>query len=266
MDLELAGRRAIVTGGSAGIGRAVARQLAIEGVDVAVCSRSLERAEDAIGAMEIPAAPGKLIPTILELRDPASVTAMVAGTVERLGGVDILVNSGSEVSGNVSEAWDKVTEEFILSSFEDKFLGTLRCCREVIPHMRAQQFGKIINIAGHKAREAGSVAAGARNASIVNLTKALAMSVGRDGITVNAVHPFTTLTERVIDRMANMGRERGLSGEEQLAQRASRTSLGRLLTAAEVADFVTFLCSPRSVALTGEVVALTAGVGDAVYY
>lgn len=266
MDLGLAGRRGIVTGGSAGIGRAVARQLALEGVDVAVCSRSLERATAAIEAMEVPRGLGRLVPTVLELRDPASVAAMVESTVGELGGVDILVNSGSEVSGNVSEAWDKATDEFVLSSFEDKFLGTLRCCREVIPHMRVQQFGRIVNIAGSKAREAGSIAAGARNASVVNLTKAIAMSVGRDGITVNAVHPYTTLTERVIGRMANMGREQGLSGEEQLAVRAERTSLGRLLTAAEVADFVTFLCSPRSVALTGEVVALTAGLGDAVYY
>jgi NAD(P)-dependent dehydrogenase (short-subunit alcohol dehydrogenase family) len=265
MDLDLVGRHAIVTGGSAGIGRAIARQLALEGVAVAVCSRSLDRAKAAIEAMGV-AEGGQLLPVVLELRDRASVTRMVAEAVEAFGGVDILVNSASEVSGNVSEAWEKVTEELVLSSFEDKFLGILRCCRAVVPHMRAQQFGRIINVAGHKAREGGAVAAGARNAAVVNLTKAISLDVGRDGITVNTVHPYTTVTERLESRMARMGAERGLSAAEQLAQRAERTSLGRLLTAEEIANFVTFLASPRSVALTGEVVALTGGVGDAVYY
>lgn len=265
MDLGLEGKRALVTGGSAGIGRATARQLAREGVAVALCSRSLERAREAIAACgEV--GPGRMIPVVLELKDPSSVRAAVATTVEQLGGVDILVNSGSEVSGNAPEGWEEIPEELIVSSFEDKFLGILRCTRAVVPHMRAQGFGRIVNIAGHKAREAGAVAAGARNAAVVNLTKALSLDLGRHGITVNAVHPFTTLTERLESRMANMGAERGRSGEEEMAQRAARTSLKRLVTAEELAWFVTFLASPRSVALTGEVIALTGGVGDAVYY
>jgi NAD(P)-dependent dehydrogenase (short-subunit alcohol dehydrogenase family) len=264
MDLKIAGKRAIVTGGSAGIGIKIARQLALEGVHTAVCSRSLSRASDAIGSMEV-RDHGRLLPVQVELKDPDSVASMVEKVAEEFGGVDILINSGAEVSGNTAEDFDNITDEFILSSFEDKFVGTLRMCRQVVPLMRRNQFGRIINIAGHTAREAGAISAGARNAAVVNLTKALSRHLGRDGITVNAIHPFTTVTERLESRLERMASRRGSTPAEHLRQISERTSLGRLVTSEEIAYFVTFLASPLSVSLTGEVVALTGGVGDAVH-
>lgn len=263
MDLQLVGKRAIVTGGSAGIGFEVARRLAQEGIDTAVCSRDLGRAERAIA--DIGSTPGRLIPAVVELRDPASVDAMVDSVVAQFGGVDILVNSGAEVSGNVHEDFERITDEFIMRGFEDKFLGILRATRAVVPSMRANGFGRIINFAGHTAREAGSIGAGARNAAVANLTKALSMELGRDGITVNAIDPFTTVTQGFESRVAKMAERRGRTPEEHLARISARTSIGRLVTAQEIAYFVAFLASPLSVSLTGEVVALTGGVGDAVY-
>lgn len=264
MDLQLTGKRAIVTGGSAGIGYEVAQRLATEGVDTVVCSRDLGRARTAIAEMGSPG-PGRLIPAVVELKDVASIDAMVEGVVAELGGVDILINSGAEVSGNVREDFAHITDEFIRQGFEDKFLGILRMCRAVVPHMRAQGFGRIINFAGHTAREAGSIGAGARNAAVANLTKALSMEMGRDGITVNAIDPFTTVTKGFESRVGKMAERRGRTAEEHLAKISERTSLGRLVTAEEIAYFVAFLASPLSVSLTGEVVALTGGVGDAVY-
>jgi len=131
--------------------------------------------------------------------------------------------------------------------------------------MRENGFGRIINFAGHTAREAGSIGAGARNAAVANLTKALSMELGRDGITVNAIDPFTTVTKGFESRLARMAERRGRTTDEHLAKISSRTSLGRLVTAEEIANFVAFLASPLSVSLTGEVLALTGGVGDAVY-
>jgi len=264
MDLELRGKRAIVTGGSAGIGFEVARRLAAEGVDTAVCSRDIERARAAIQSMDI-TGPGRLLPVEVELRDVESIDRMVDHVVQEFGGVDILINSGAEVSGNVPEDFAHITDEFILRSFEDKFLGIVRTCRAVVPHMRANGFGRIINFAGHTAREAGSIAAGARNAAVANLTKALSMEVGRDGITVNAIDPFTTVTKGFESRLGRMAERRGRTAEDHLEKISARTSLGRLVTAEEIANFVAFLASPLSVSLTGEVVALTGGVGDAVY-
>ena len=264
MDLRLAGKRAIVTGGSAGIGFEVARRLANEGVDTVVCSRDLGRATAAIadlGSVGV----GRLIPAEVELRDADSVIALVDGVVAQLGGVDILINSGAEVSGNVAEDFAHITDEFVLRGFEDKFIGILRMVRAVAPHMRREGFGRIINFAGHTAREAGSIGAGARNAAVANLTKALSMELGRDGITVNAIDPFTTVTRGFESRLEKMAARRGRTADEHLAKITARTSIGRLVTAEEIADFVAFLASPLSISLTGEVVALTGGVGDAVY-
>jgi NAD(P)-dependent dehydrogenase (short-subunit alcohol dehydrogenase family) len=264
MDLALAGKRAIVTGGTGGIGLVIARQFALEGVSTAVCSRSVKRASDAIASLDLRDA-AELMPVEVDLKDAESVAAMVASVDEAFGGVDILVNSGAEVSGNVPEDFDSITDEFVLSSFEDKFLGILRTCRNVVPLMRRSKFGRIINIAGHTAREAGAIGAGARNAAVVNLTKTLAVRLGRDGITVNAIHPFTTVTDRLEPRLKRMAEMRGVTPGQHLARICDRTSLGRLVTAEEIAYFVTFLASPLSVSLTGEVLALTGGVGNAVY-
>jgi NAD(P)-dependent dehydrogenase (short-subunit alcohol dehydrogenase family) len=266
MDLALAGKRAIVTGGTGGIGIAIAGQLALEGVHTAVCSRSLQRATDAIASLDVPGAAELLMPAQVELKDPGSVAAMVDSVAARFGGVDIVVNSGAEVSGHVPEDFAHVTDELVLSSFEDKFIGILRVCRAAVPLMRAQKFGRIINLAGSTAREAGSISAGARNSAVVNLTKALSRELGRDGITVNAVHPFTTMTENLGPRLQRMAERREVSADEHLRALSARTSLGRLVTAEEIADFVAFLASPRSVALTGEVLALTGGLGTSVYF
>jgi NAD(P)-dependent dehydrogenase (short-subunit alcohol dehydrogenase family) len=264
MDLGLAHKRAIVTGGSAGIGKEIARRLIAEGVDTAVCSRNLERAT--LAAKDVAGdGPGRVLPLEMELLEVDSVNAAVQAVVDAWGGVDILINSGADVSGNAPEDFARITDEFIMSAFETKFLGILRCVRAVVPYMRAEHFGRIINIAGHTAREAGSISAGARNSAVVNLTKALAMELGHDGITVNAIHPFTTVTERLDSRLGKMAERRGKEADDHLRDISAKTALGRLVTAAEIADFVTFLSSPLSVSLTGEVVALTGGVGHAVH-
>jgi NAD(P)-dependent dehydrogenase (short-subunit alcohol dehydrogenase family) len=264
MDLQLAGKRAIVTGGSSGIGWAIAQQLAREGVAVAVCSRSAVRALAAIGEMDVPN-DARLLPVQVELRDEASVNAMVQQVVAEFGGVDILVNSAAEVSGNAPEDFAHISDDFILGGFEDKFIGIMRMCRAVVPHMREQRWGRIINMAGSKARVAGAIGAGARNAAVVHLTKSLSNEFGRDGINVSGIAPFTTVTKGYESRVTKMAAERGLTLQQHMAKISERTALGRLVTAEEIADFAAFLASPRSISLTGEVLALTGGLGDAVY-
>lgn len=264
MDLQLAGKRAIVTGGSSGIGWAIAQQLAREGVAVAVGSRSLDRAAVAIAEMDVPDG-ARLLPVQVELRDNDSVESMVDQVVAELGGVDILVNSAAEVSGNAPEDFAHISDQFILSGFEDKFIGILRMCRAVVPHMRTRGWGRIINLAGSKARVAGAIGAGARNAAVTHLTKTLSNEFGRDGINVTGIAPFTTVTKGYESRVTKMAAERGLTLEQHMEKVSERLAIGRLVTAEEIADFAAFLASPRSVSLTGEVLALTGGLGDAVY-
>ena len=262
MDLQLSGKRAIVTGGSAGIGKAIVAALVAEGADVAVTSRSADRAKAAIAEIE---GPGRMIPIEVEMRDAEAIDGMVREATAAFGGVDILVNNAAVVSGTEAEDFARVTDELVMTSFEEKFLGTLRACRAVVPFMREQGFGRIVNIAGHKARESGAIAAGARNSAVVHLTRTLAVELGRAGITVNAVLPFTTVTETLESRMASVASRKGITTEEHLRNIAERTALGRLVTASEVAEFVAFLASPRSVAMTGEVVALTGGVDRTIH-
>jgi len=263
MDLQLAGKRAIVTGGSSGIGWAIARQLAREGAAVAVCSRSLDRATAAIAEMGVES--GRLLPVEVELKDEASVIDTVERVVAEFGGIDILVNSGAEVSGNVPEDFEHITDEFILRGFEDKFIGIMRMCRATVPHMKASGWGRIINLAGSKARVAGAIGAGARNTAVAHLTKTLSNEFGRFGINVTGIAPFTTVTKGYESRVTKMAAEKGLTLDEHMAIIGRKTAIGRLVTADELAYFAAFLASPLSVSLTGEVLALTGGLGDSVY-
>lgn len=265
MDLGLVGKRAIVTGGSRGIGLATARRLAAEGVRCAIGARGEAVLRSA--AEDIASGTGTaVVPVAVDVRDPASVSRFVDAAAEALGGVDILVNSAARVSGSVPEDLEHVTEDTIVADFEEKVLGYLRTARAAAPLMRRGGWGRIVNISGLTARTAGSVSAGIRNAAVVHLTRTLSVELGRDGITVNAIYPALTLTEGTSERLAARAAREGTTIEELLTKLASNTAIGRLVTAEEVADVIAFLVSERSVAITGEAIAVSGGTGTSVYY
>lgn len=265
MDLQLKGKRALVTGGSRGIGRAIARQLALEGVDCVIASRTeatLQAAAEDL-ARETGA---RFIPIVVDMSNPDSIQHLVESAAAALGGIDILVNSAARVSGGIPEDFANVTDELILRDFQEKFLGYFRCARAVIPYMRAAGWGRIINIGGLAARNAGGISAGARNVSVVHMTKSLAVELGRYGINVNVIHPATTLTETLAERLAARARHEGVSLDQLLQRAGANTAIGRLVTAEEIAYVATFLASPLSVAITGEVIVVSGGTGTSVYY
>ena len=208
MDLGLKGKTAIVTGGSLGIGKAIALELAREGVSVGIVARSKDRLEAA--AKELSAASGgKVIALPCDVTNKAQVEAAVAQAVSQLGGVDILVNSGSSPGGSASAIGpiETVNDDDLLMDFNTKYLGAVRFARAVLSHMKAKNWGRIINISGTNARNAGNLSGGARNASMVHMTKTLAVQNGRFGITVNCVHPGTTRTERTAVILAKQAAE-----------------------------------------------------------
>ena len=248
MNLELAGRRAIVTGGSRGIGLAVARGLASEGASVALVARGAADLEEAARALSgVAVAVDAGLDPALAAREPHvigvptdtgsddSVAAMVSRVVDELGGVDILVNAAATPNrGGFGE--DTLEDELNV-----KVRGYLRCARAVAPIMVAQGWGRIVNVSGLAARQTGSVVGSVRNVAVAALTKNLADELGPSGVNVTVVHPGPTVTERVppVD--------------------ASDVSIGRLVTAAEVANVIVFLCSPRSVAINGDAIAVGGG-------
>ncbi len=272
MDLGLRDKRAIVTGGSLGIGKAIARELAREGVDVAIVARTKDQLEAT--AKELAAETGRrVIALAADVTSKAQVDAMVEQAAAQLGGLHILVCSGSPPGGSATATGpiETVVDEDLLHDFNVKYVGALRCARAAIPHMKQAGWGRIVNISGTNARNAGNLSGGARNTSLVHLTKTLAVQVGRFGITVNCVHPGTTRTERTPRLLAARARELGIAPEEVEARDFAPDSprgnaICRMVDAAEIAYVTAFLASDRAWAVNGELVVATGGAGRAVYY
>jgi NAD(P)-dependent dehydrogenase (short-subunit alcohol dehydrogenase family) len=272
MDLGLKGRHALVTGGSLGIGKAIARELAREGVDVAIVARSKDTLEAA--AKELASETGqRVIPLAADVTSKEQVDRAVAQAAQQLGGLHILVNSGSPPGGSAGATGpiDQVVDEDLLQDFNVKYVGALRCARAAIPFMKAQKWGRIINISGMNARNAGNLSGGARNTSLVHLTKTLAVQLGRFGITVNCVHPGVTRTERTPRLLAARAKELGVAVDEvegkDFAPDSPRgNAICRMVDAAEIAYVTAFLASEKAWAVSGELIVATGGAGRNVYY
>ena len=272
MDLGLNGRCGIVTGGSRGIGKAIALELAREGVDLVIIARDPDRL--AAAAEEIAGETGtRVIPLACDVRDRVAVEATFADAVSQLGGLHILVNSGSAPGGSATAVGyiDTIVDEDFLDDFNVKYMGALRCTRAAIPHLQAAGWGRIINISGLNARIAGNLSGGARNGSLVHFSKTLATQLGRDGITVNCIHPGITRTERTAVTLAARAEKKGVSPEEieagDYAEGNPRAnSIGRMVDASEIAHVTAFLCSDKAGAISGETIAADGGGGTAVYY
>ena len=264
MDLELTGKRALVTGGSRGIGLAVADRLAAEGADVALLARtreSLERAAAHVGRHGT-----HVVAQSTDTRDDDAVRAAVAAVVEALGGVDVLVNTAAQPAAGSVPPLPELTDDALRDEVETKVLGYLRCARAVAPHMVAQGWGRIVNVSGLNARSTGSLVGSVRNVAVAAMTKNLADELGPSGVNVTVVHPGATVTERTEQLLAGLAAHDGTTPEEVAARFAAGTSIGRLVTAAEVADVVAFLASPRSVAITGDAIAVGGGARGAIHY
>jgi NAD(P)-dependent dehydrogenase (short-subunit alcohol dehydrogenase family) len=272
MDFGLQGKRALVTGGSKGIGKAIARELAREGVDVVVASRTLADLEQT--AREIGQETGRrVLPLALDVTHREQVDQVVAEAAEKLGGLHILVNSGSNPGGSPSATGpiETVNEDDLLYDFDVKYVGALRCARAAIPFLKEQGWGRIINISGGNARRAGNLSGGARNVSLVHMTKTLSIQLGRYGITVNCIHPGPTRTERTPGVLADLASQLGITPEAQEERMFSPDSpqgnaICRMVDASEIGYLTAFLASDRACAVTGEVIMASGGTGDAVYY
>jgi NAD(P)-dependent dehydrogenase (short-subunit alcohol dehydrogenase family) len=201
------------------------------------------------------------------------VEAMVVEAAKQFGALHILVNSGSSPGGSATAVGpiETVVDEDLLLDFNTKYVGALRCARAIIPHLKKQGWGRIINISGTNARNAGNLSGGARNASLVHMSKTLAVQLGRYGITVNCVHPGTTRTERTASLLAKQAAEMKITPEEVEKRNYQPDSprgnaICRMVEASEVAFVTAFLASDKSWAISGELVVATGGGGRSVYY
>ncbi len=210
---------------------------------------------------------GSCGPTLADTGQGDEVRGVVAKIVADFGRVDILVNSAARPAGQgpVPKLAD-LTDEAVLDEVNVKVVGYLRFAREVAPIMRARGFGRIINIAGLAARQTGSIAGSIRNVGVAALTKNLADELGPDGINVTCVHPGLTRTEKTPAAMRYHAEASGSSPEDVEKRFAAATAIGRMVTAEQVADVVAFLASPKSIAITGDAIAVGGGRTGAIYY
>jgi NAD(P)-dependent dehydrogenase (short-subunit alcohol dehydrogenase family) len=272
MDLGLLNKHAIVTGGSRGIGKAIARELAREGVDVAIVARGRDALEAT--AKELAAETNRRVIAIAaDVTSKDQVEKMVAQAAAQLGPIHILVNSGSAPGGSATATGpiETIVDDDLIEDFNVKYVGALRCCRAVIPGMKQQGWGRIINISGANARNAGNLSGGVRNAGLVHLSKTLAVQLGRHGITVNCIHPGTTRTERTPSLLAARAKQLNTSPEDAEKQDFAPDSprgnaICRMVDASEVAFVTVFLASDKAWAVSGELVAATGGAGRTVHY
>ena len=265
MDLLLSGKHALVTGGSRGIGRAIALALAREGVAVAICSRHLD--EVTATARELAAETGSTVVGIAaDMGSRDGVAALVREAEAAVGPIDILVNNAATAAGRARPPMlDGITREALLAEIDVKVLGYLFAAQLVAPQMRERGWGRVVNVAGLAHRTTGSTIGTIRNVSVAALTKNLADELGPSGITVNCVHPGLTRTVRSadVDPADEAARRQAEVIEERIP---SANSIRQMIDAHDIAPLVVFLASPLSFVVNGESIEAGGGLPGVIRY
>lgn len=249
MDLGLTGSVAVVTGGSKGIGRATARLLAEEGCEVAIIARDREQLEKT--AQEIENHTGKaLLPIAGDMSRSRDAQQAFDSVIERFGKIDILVTCAGSSPGGVLE---ELTEDDWMSSLGLKFMGYVRSCTAVLPHMRERGSGSIVLVVGNDGAKPTpwELTAGVANAADINFASSVAYQYGKHGIRVNTVNPGPVNTDRWDGLEKTLARDKGITQEEARKVALRSLPLGRICEPEEVASLAVFLASPRASYVTG---------------
>jgi NAD(P)-dependent dehydrogenase (short-subunit alcohol dehydrogenase family) len=257
MDLAMKGKKAIVTGASEGIGKAITLAFAREGVDVAICARRKEPLEKT--AAEIAKETGrKIIPIPADLTKPSDAENFVKKAHKALGRIDILVNNAGSAPGGVIE---HLTEEDWAGALQLKFMGYVRCMKHVLPIMQKQKKGRVVNLIGNDGVKVSywEIAPGAANAAGQNLTVSLASQYGKHNISFVAVNPGPVRTERWTGLVKAMARDMKLSFKEADKLAPSSIPLGRIAESEEVANLVTYLASDLAFFVNGTMIEIDGG-------
>jgi len=262
MDLGLKGKVALITGGSKGIGKASAWDLAREGAHVALVARGKPSVEQV--AAEIARATGvKTLPLVGDMSKGEDAAGVVRQTAEHFGRIDILVNCAGNSPGGSLEA---LSEAQWHESLNLKFMGYVRTCTAVAPIMKRQKGGRIINVIGNDGIKPiyFELTPGAANAAGINFTLAITEDLARHGILVNCINPGPVDTERWWGLVQTLARERGISEQAANALAIKSIPLGRLCAAEEVAHMVTFLASDKATFVTGACITMDGGQRKAI--
>ena len=250
MDLGIKGRAAIVTGASRGIGRETARQFLEEGVRVMICGRNAETLEKSRAELAQQTG-GEVHATVADMTQEADITRLVDAAKQKFGTVDILINNAGQM---YSGRFAAMTDAGLKEQFETKIFGFLRAIRLVYPIMKAQKWGRIVNIIGGAGKEPDPYmfGSGITNSGLLNITKSLSTEFGEDNVLVNAVCPGWVATNLWQRNAQGLQQELQAKTEEEARRLAARkNSLNRFGKPEELANAIVFLCSERSSYITG---------------
>jgi len=252
MDLGIKGRVALVTGGSRGLGRQAALSLAAEGVDVAVCGRSRETLDGAVGELRdlgVSAAG-----FVADIEADSDIEPLHSRAVEVLGPIDILVNNvgGSKAKADI----DGTSVEHLRGTFDLNLFGGYQLMKLVIPHMREQRWGRIINIASIWGREhGGNIGYMSAKAALIGATKHAALSLAKDGVLVNSIAPGS-----IEHPGGSWERYRNENPPEVVGDFIEHNlPMGRFGWPEPVGDTVAFLASERASLITGACIVVDGG-------
>jgi len=249
----LAGRHALVTGAGKGIGAAIATALAQQGASVTLLGRQLDRL--AVGAAALGEAG---FAVVADVADPVAVGHAFARARAHFGEVDLLVNNAGQA---VSASFAKTDTQLFQQMLAVNLTGTYVCTHEALPAMVARNFGRVVNIASTAGLVGYAYCAAycAAKHGVIGLTRALALEVATRNITVNAVCPGFTDTDIVRDAVVNIQSKTGRTAQDAVASLVVNNPQRRLVTPAEVANAVVWLCLPGSESITGQSLPVAGG-------
>ena len=252
MELGLKGKVVLVTGGSKGIGLACAKAFAAEGSKLAICSRSQENIDAALSSL--PGAVG----VAADLTDAAAAERMIEQVEERLGAVDVLVNSAGAAKRTTAA---ELTPAHWQQSMNAKFFSYINVMDPMVKRMAERGHGVIVNVIGIGGKVAATthIAGGAANAALMLATAGLGVAYAGKGVRVLGVSPGLTETERLAQGLTVTARDAGITMDEARKRAAERIPLGRMATPEEIADVVVFLASAKAGYVTAVTLAMDGG-------
>ncbi len=251
----LAGKAAIVTGASRGIGRAIAFALAEKGANLVLTGRDTTLLDSAL--QTIAKAGGNAVHIAADLRDQRSASLIVQKAFDSFGAIDILINNaGATKRGE----FEDLTDDDWHDGFALKFFGAVRLTRDAWPHLR-KRHGAVVHIAGSGGRTPGAQFAvgGSVNAALLSFTKSLAETGLRDNVQVNCINPGPVRTARLETRLSRIATEHGVSQEQALEIFITTEKITRIAEPEEIAELVAFIVGPMGRSLHGSIIDIDGG-------
>ncbi len=263
MDFKLKDKVAVVTGGSRGIGRATALMFADHGAHVAICGRTQESLDQTVA--DIQAKGVNAWGFQCDVSRMEDINRFVVDVGATCGCVDILVNNAVT---STSAPFDELTDDEFRYHIDVKLMAYIRIARLMLPFMKQQGAGRIVNIGGMTARIVAPLRMtnGVTNAGVANFTKQFSGYAAQYNVTVNCVHPGYTQTERVQQIFEKESKQTGADIDAIIEKRTGDIPLGKLIRPEDIASAALFFCSPMAEMITGQSIAVDGGSGQSVNY